>query len=85
MEKEIKEKNLDHSAMYFAVQGLVTQLASAIAVNLIYMNLVATPVKVFGKEGGQFFLVPVLAGIMMILAFVCSFRMPHDGIAGKND
>ncbi len=83
--KEIKEKNLDHSAMYFAVQGLVTQLASAIAVNLVYMNLVATPVKVFGKEGGQFFLVPVLAGIMMILAFVCSFKMPHDGIAGKND
>ena len=36
--------------MYFAVQGLVTQVAGAIAVNLIYMNLIASPMEVLGKD-----------------------------------
>ena len=83
--KEIKDDKIDHSAMYFAVQGLVTQLASAISVNLLYMNLISTPMNVMGKEGGQFFLVPVIAGVMMLLAFVCTFKMPRGGIAGKDD
>ncbi|MBR4342511.1 MAG: MFS transporter [Lachnospiraceae bacterium] len=80
---EISEKKIDHSAMYFAVQGLVTQVAGAIAVNLIYMNLIASPMEVLGKEGGQFFLIPVIAGVMMILAFFCTFKMAKDGISEK--
>ena len=80
---EIETKKLDHSAMYFAAQGLTTQVASAIAVNLIYMNLVDTPLKVLGKEGGQFFLVPIIAGVMMILAYFCAFRMSRNGISEK--
>ena len=81
--REIEEKKLDHSAMYFAVQGLVTQVASAIGVNLIYMNLVSSPLSMMGKEGGQFFLVPVVAGTLMMIAFVCAFKMSRDGISGK--
>ena len=81
--KEIEEKKIDHSAMYFAVQGLVTQVASAISVNLIYMNLVAKDVTLMGKEGGQFFLVPVIAGAVMLLAFIFAFRMDRDGVSAK--
>ena len=80
---EIAEKKIDHSAMYFAVQGLVTQIAGAIAVNLVYMNLVSSSINMFGKEGGEFFLVPVIAGIMMILAFFCTFKMGRDCISEK--
>ena len=83
--KEIETKKIDHSAMYFAVQGLVTQIASAISVNLIYMNLVATPVTLIGKEGGQFFLVPVIAGLLMIVGFVCAFKMSSDGVSEKGE
>ena len=83
--KEIEEKKIDHAAMYFAAQGLVTQVASAIGVSLIYMNLVASDMKIMGKEGGQFFLVPVLAGVMMVLAFICAFRMSRDGISEKGN
>lgn len=82
---EISEQKIDHSAMYFAVQGLVTQVAGAIGVNLVYMNLVASPIQLFGKEGGQFFLVPVIAGVMMILAFICSFKMSRDCISDKGN
>lgn len=81
--REIEEKKIDHAAMYFAAQGLVTQIASAVGVSLIYMNLVSTDIKIMGREGGQFFLVPVIAGIMMIIAFICSFRMSRDGISEK--
>ena len=81
--REIETKKLDHSAMYFAVQGLVTQVASAIGVNLIYMNLVSSPVKLMGKDGGQFFLVPVIAGTLMIIALICAFKMSPDGVSEK--
>ena len=29
----------------------------------------------FGKTEGQFFLVPVLAGVMMLVACLCAFRL----------
>lgn len=81
--REIEEKKIDHAAMYFAAQGLVTQVASAVGVNLIYMNLVSREMTLMGKEGGQFFLVPVIAGTMMIIAFICAFGMSKDGISEK--
>ena len=83
--KEIAEKKIDHSAMYFAVQGLVTQIASAVSVNLIYMNLVATDMTLMGKTGGQFFLVPVIAGVMMVVAYFLAFRMSRDGVSGGSE
>lgn len=82
---EIAETKIDHSAMYFAVQGLATQIASALSVNLLYMNLVASPVNLMGHEEGQFFLVPAIAGVLMIVAFVCSFTMHKDGISSKGE
>ena len=79
--REIADRGLDHSAMYFAVQGLSTQLASAIGVNLIYMNLVSSEITLFGHEGGQFFIVPALAGVLMFIAFAAAFRMNKDGVS----
>lgn len=75
--QEIATTKRDHSAMYFAVQGLVTQVASAVGANLIYNNLVNQDVNInlFGKTEGQFFLVPVLAGVMMLVACLCAFRL----------
>ena len=64
--------------MYFAIQGLVTQISSAIGVNLIYTNLVSCDVSLFGMEGGQYMLVPALAGVLLLLAFIAAFRMKDD-------
>ncbi|MBQ4157853.1 MAG: MFS transporter [Clostridia bacterium] len=72
---EIKETGRDHSSMYFAIQGLVTQLASAVGVSLIYMNLVGSEISLFGMEGGQFFLVPAIAGVLMVLGAFAAFSM----------
>jgi hypothetical protein len=47
------------------------------------MNLVSAPVSLMGKEGGQFFLVPVIAGTLMIIAFICAFKMSPDGVSEK--
>lgn len=79
--REIAEKKIDHSAMYFAVQGLATQLASAVSVNLVYTNLVSQNVVLFGHEGGQFFLVPFIAGVLMLIGFFTAFRMNRDGVS----
>jgi len=81
--REIENEKRDHAAMYFAAQGLITQVASAIGVNLIYMNLVSKDIHIMGKEGGQFFLVPVIAGTLMIIAFICAFKMSPDGVSEK--
>lgn len=72
---EIARDKRDHSSMYFAVQGLVTQVASAVGVSLIYMNLVKGNISLFGFEGGQLFLVPLIAGVLMLASFGCSFSM----------
>ena len=76
--KEISTTGKDHSSMYFAIQGLVTQISSAIGVNLIYTNLVSCDVSLFGMEGGQYMLVPALAGVLLLLAFIAAFRMKDD-------
>ena len=73
--KEISMHKTDNTAMYFAVQGLVTQIASAISVSLIYMNLVTKQIPLLGHTDGQLFLVPFIAGILMLLAFALSFFM----------
>lgn len=76
--KEIKTTGKDHAAMYFAIQGLATQIASGIGVNLIYTNLVSRQIPLFGIEGGQYVLVPAIAGILLLLAFFAAFRMKDE-------
>jgi len=76
--REMATTHRDHAAMYFAIQGLVTQMASAIGVNLIYMNLISRDITLFGHQGGQFFVVPLLAGVLMLAAAACSFTMERD-------
>jgi len=72
----------DHAAMYFAIQGLVTQMASAIGVNLIYINLIGREISVAGLPGGQFMLVPLISGILMLCACGASFGMERNGFDG---
>ncbi len=76
--REIREEKRDHSSMYFAVQGLATQVASAIGVSLLYMNIVGSDFSLFGIKEGQFMYVPLLAGVLMIAAFVSSFLMDKN-------
>ena len=75
---EMKTTGKDHSAMYFAIQGLVTQLASAVGVNIIYMQLISKDITMFGSNGAQFMLVPFLAGVVILAAFFAAFRMKDD-------
>ena len=61
--------------MYFAIQGLITQLASAVGVNLIYMQLVSKETAMFGLSGAQYMLVPFLAGLIILAALFAAFGM----------
>lgn len=76
--EEMQVTGKDNAAMYFAVQGLVTQLASAVGVNLIYMNLVGNEIPVAGMAGGQFALVPLIAGVLMLVAFFAAFGIKKN-------
>jgi len=80
---EMKTTGKDHSSMYFAIQGLVTQLSSAVGVNLIYMNLVNGNINLLGHEGGQFMLVPFLAGVLFLISFLTAFCMKNDMYKNK--
>ena len=75
---EIKTTGKDHSAMYFAIQGLFTQIASAVGVNVIYMQLVSNEASLFGFPNAQYMLVPFVAGLLLLMAFLSAFRMKDD-------
>lgn len=75
---EMKTTGKDHASMYFAIQGLVTQLASAVGVNLIYMHLVSAETTMFGLSGAQYMLVPFVAGVIIVAALLAAFRMKDD-------
>ena len=72
---EMKTTGKDHASMYFAIQGLITQLASAVGVNLIYMQLVSKETTMFGLSGAQYMLVPFLAGLIILAALFAAFGM----------
>jgi len=76
--REVAEQKRDHAAMYFAVQGLVTQVAGAVGVNLVYMNVIRGEITLLGRAGGQFVLVPVIAGACLLIALALSFRMDRE-------
>lgn len=76
--EEMKVTGKDNAAMYFAIQGLVTQLASAVGVNLIYINLVGNEIPIAGMQGGQFVLVPIIAGVVMLAAFFVAFGIKRN-------
>lgn len=76
--EEMQVTGKDNAAMYFAVQGLVTQLASAVGVNLIYMNLVGNDISIAGMEGGQYPLVPLISGVLMLAAFFAAFGIKKN-------
>lgn len=73
---EQKATGKNHTAMYFAVQGLVVQVSAAISTGIVYINVknITTPnSEIFG-----IFLVPFIVAIACLLAFALSFRMPKN-------
>lgn len=71
---EIKRTGKNHSAMYFAIQGLFTQIVAAVSVSAVYLNVksITTPTsEIFGIS-----LVPLIVAITCIVAFILCFRLP---------
>lgn len=81
---EFKVTGKDHSAMYFAVQALMTSILGAASTGLVYENIknittqkVIDGVEVVGetwKVGVS--IVPVLVSIACLVGFFVCFRMP---------
>ncbi len=71
-EQKLTGKN--HSAMYFAIQGLITQIAAAISTGIVYINVksITTP----NSDILGIALVPIIVAVACLLAFILSFRMP---------
>jgi MFS family permease len=83
---EFKVTGKDHSAMYFAVQALVTSVVGAVSSGLVYENIknitatkIIDGVEVVGetwKVGVS--IVPVLVSIACVVGFLTCFRMPKE-------
>lgn len=73
--KEAAETGKNHSAMYFAVQGLVNQIVSAVSVSLVYLNIKSLTVG--GNETFGITLVPFLVAASCVLAFFLARRLPE--------
>lgn len=73
-EREASGKN--HSSMYFAVQGLVTAAVGAVSTGLVWPNL-----RNITLGGNTFFgahLMPYLAALFCVIAYLVAFRMPKS-------
>ncbi len=78
---EMEKTGVNNTSMYFAVQGLVTQLASALATGVIYIqikkiNLGFINLSVEGSNG--IFLVPFLVLTFMLISFVLTKLLPSS-------
>lgn len=76
VEEKITKKN--HSAMYFGVQALMTATSGAIASSLIYDYLKLWTMPTSGGESWKcgVSLVPIIATVACIMAFLFCFLMP---------
>lgn len=69
-EEERREKGVSHPAMYFAIQGLSSGIATAIATGLVWVNLKAW------NDGEMVFLMPVIVIAAAAVAFGLAFTLP---------
>ena len=73
---EQKESGKNHSAMYFAIQGLVTQISAAISTGVVYVNV--KNITSADSEIIGIFMVPIIVALSCMLAFILSFKMPKN-------
>ena len=73
MELELTKK--DNTAMYFAVQALITAVVGAISSGLIYEYIKG--VDLFGIEKGGLAAVPVIVSIACIGGAIACIKMPR--------
>lgn len=74
VEREVTGK--DNTAMYFAVQALITSIVGAISGGLVYEYIKG--VSIFGLEKGGLALVPVIVSVMCIIGAVSCRLMPRN-------
>lgn len=74
--QEIAATGKNHTAMFFAVQGLANQVVAAISTGVVYLNLKS--ITVGGDEYFGISLVPLVVAAACILSFVLSFLLPKS-------
>ncbi len=71
---EEKRTGISNSAMYFAVQGLFTGVATALAVGVVLTSL-----KGYEEQrSGSIFYMTMISGIAMIVGFLLSYILPRS-------
>ncbi|MCQ2437261.1 MAG: MFS transporter, partial [Clostridia bacterium] len=69
---EKEQTGISHPAMYFAIQGLASGVATAISTGLVWVNL-----KRIG-DGSKVYLMPFIIALAVFLSLVMSKTMPKE-------
>ena len=84
---EEQETGVSHSAMYFAIQGVFSGVATGLAQGVV---LVALKKASEGKTGlAAMSFMTLICGLGMLVSFICTFFLPrqitHIGLPDKNE
>lgn len=84
---EEKETGVSHSAMYFAIQGVFSGIATGLAQGVV---LVALKKASEGRTGlAAMSFMTLICGLGMLVSFICTFFLPrqitHIGLPDKNE
>lgn len=84
---EEKETGVSHSAMYFAIQGVFSGVATGLAQGVV---LVALKKASEGRTGlAAMSFLTLICGLGMLVSFICTFFLPrqitHIGLPDKNE
>lgn len=81
---EMKETGKNNTSMFFAVQGLVTQVAAAFSTGIVFVGIKSINVpflpaaSTLGLEGTTgIYLIPLIVFIFMVLAFAVGKLLPN--------
>ena len=66
---EASETGVSHSAMYFAVQGLVSGISVGISTGIVWVNL---------KKGNLSNFMPIFVAASLLICFICTFFLPKS-------
>ncbi len=84
---EEKETGVSHSAMYFAIQGVFSGVATGLAQGVVLVALKKASEGHTGLAAMSF--MTLICGLGMLLSFICTFFLPrqitHIGLPDKNE
>lgn len=66
---ETAETGISHSAMYFAVQGLVSGISVGISTGIVWVNL---------KKGNLSNFMPIFVAVSLLICFICTIFLPRS-------